>query len=116
MSDEGAADAALDMGRFGEKWYRYPMNALTATVAVPSIDRFPEVDATASLEAQECRARIAKRKGSLPAPYGLLVHSPAVAHAFLCRLHFGKGMSPAEWLWIGRHCLECLAGAAAGHP
>lgn len=45
-------------------------------------DRFPDLDASAPAAVRACQADIAERKGSLPAPYGLLAHSPAVAQAF----------------------------------
>ncbi len=46
------------------------------------LDRFPDQSAALSTAARECRDGITERKGSLPAPYGLLIHSPAVANAF----------------------------------
>lgn len=45
-------------------------------------DRFPDSDGALPLAVQECRARIVEHKGSFAAPYGLLIHSPNVAHAF----------------------------------
>lgn len=66
------------------------MNIQNIESETTGIDRFPDVDATASPLTQECRATIAGRKGSLPAPYGLLTHSPSVAHAF-------DAMSTALW-------------------
>ena len=45
-------------------------------------DRFPASHPLASPEARACRDHLIQQKGSLPGPYGLLVHSPAVAQAF----------------------------------
>lgn len=53
-------------------------------------DRFPDQDAALSAAALEYRRQLAERKGSVPAPYGLLLHSPAVAQAF-------EALSSALW-------------------
>lgn len=45
-------------------------------------DRFSDLDESLGPEAREWRRQLAERKGSVPAPYGLLLHSPEVAQAF----------------------------------
>lgn len=53
-------------------------------------DRFPEQEGALSAAGLEYRRQLAARKGSVPAPYGLLLHSPAVAQAF-------ESLSSALW-------------------
>lgn len=56
----------------------------------PESDRFPDLDTALSAAALEYRSQLAERKGSVPAPYGLLLHSPGVAQAF-------EALSSALW-------------------
>ncbi|WP_420224078.1 carboxymuconolactone decarboxylase family protein [Pigmentiphaga litoralis] len=49
---------------------------------ITSTDRYPDLDETLPAPAKACRAGILTRKGTVAAPYGLLVHSPDVANAF----------------------------------
>ena len=46
------------------------------------VDRFPDDSDSLSPAARDCRDGLVERKGSVPAPYGLLLHSPEVAEAF----------------------------------
>lgn len=56
---------------------------MNSFLAPEATDRFPDFDPAAPAAVLECQARIAERQGSLPAPHGLLAHSPALAQAFV---------------------------------
>ena len=85
------------------------MNSNATENETAGIDRFPAADPQAPQAVQACRAEIAQRKGGLPGPYGLLVHSPQLAHAF-------EALSGALWQGdVPRRVMEGLFLLNAWH-
>lgn len=58
------------------------MNVNDTSIRCTASDRFPDSSEGLPKEVQECRGRLSSKKDTLPGPYGLLIHSPALADAF----------------------------------